>query len=154
MTLEKILRQQLSSPETGGFHITCGDWNVNLVSEQGDSLSCALKELTLDRNEPIEEPLNMWAERVAEQATGLLEPLRLIEIDAPLGKAILRSFTPALRAGKASYYELLLERTGRTSARLKRYVADRRSGAPREAVPFVLTHDAIVKLATDVIGAN
>lgn len=154
MTLEKMLRQQLSNPESGGFHMTCGDWNVTLVSDRQDSLSCLLKELTLERATPIGEGLHAWAERVAEQATGLMEPLRLLEADAGLGKAILRSFTPAVRDGKATYYEMLLERTGRTSASLKRYAADRQNGLPREAIPFVLTHDAIVKLVTDIVGAN
>ena len=153
MTLEKTLRHQLNNAETGGFHISHGDWNVTLVSDRRDSMSCSLKELTLERHAPIAEELQPWAERVAEQATGLMEPLRLIEIDRPLGKALLRSFTPALKDGKAAYYELLLERTSRTVASLKRYVADRQNGEAREAVAFVLTHDAIVKLVADIVGA-
>ena len=58
------------------------------------------------------------------------------------------------RDGKSFYYELVLERSQRTYANLHRYRGDRQNGEKREAVPFVLTHDAIVKLVTDIIGAN
>src|SRR5271156_6855350 len=115
MTLANTLRQQLSDPETGGFHVAFGGWTVTLVAEQRDNLSCALKELTLNNNAPIAEELPAWAERVAKQASGLMEPLRVLEVDVPLGKAILRSQAPARSDGKAFYYELLLERTTRTS---------------------------------------
>jgi len=150
MTLENTLRQQLSDPETGGFHVAFGGWTVTLVADQRDSMSCALKELTLNNNALIAEKLPAWAERVARQASGLMEPLRVLEVDEPLGKAVLRSQAPARSDGKAFYYELLLERTTRTSANLRRYAGA--NGEPREAVMFVLTNDAIVKLVTDIVG--
>ena len=52
--------------------------------------------------------------------------------------------------GKALYYELVLERTTRTSASLRRYAGS--NGEPRGAVRFVLTNDAVVKLVTDIVG--
>lgn len=154
MTLENTLRQQLSNPESRGFHFHAGGWNVTLAAAKSDSLSCALKELTLDRNAPIQEDLSAWAARIAECVTGLLEPLSLVEVDQPLGKALLRSQTPSVRDGKSHYYELLLERTSRTLANLRRFTADRQIGERREAVPFVLTHETIVKLVTDIVGSN
>ncbi len=154
MTLENTLRHQLSNPEPGGFHVSHGDWNVTLTAEKNDSLSCALRDLTLERNAPIQEELPAWAARVAERATGLIEPLKLIEVDQPLGKALLRSAAPTVKDGKSYYYELLLERTTRTVANLRRYAGGRNGGDRREAVAFVLTHDAIVKLVTDLVGAN
>jgi hypothetical protein len=153
MTLENTLRQQLNSPTAGGFHVSAGGWTVTLAADKSDSLSCALRELTLDRNEPIQEELHAWASRVADRVTGLIEPLKLVEVDQPLGKAMLRSETPTVKDGKAYYYELLLERTSRTSANLRRYAGDR-NGEKREAVPFVLTHDAIVKLVADIAGSK
>src|SRR3974390_3390708 len=113
MTLEKTLRQQLSKSEAGGFHVSSGDWAITLLADKADTLSCALKELALDRAAPIREELDQWAQRVAATATGLMEPLRVIEIDRPLGKALLRSETPSERDGKAFYYELVLERSTR-----------------------------------------
>jgi len=152
MTLENTLRQQLSDPETGSFHVAFGGWTVTLVAEKRDALSCALKELTLNNHAPIAEALPAWAARVARHASGLMEPLRVLEVDEPLGKAVLRSQAPTLQGGKAFYYELLLEGTTRTSASLRRYAGA--NGEPREAVTFVLTNDAVVKLATDIVGAN
>jgi len=154
MTLEKTLRQQLNDPEPGGFHVTHDGWNVTLTADKRDSLSCALNELALERNSPIQEELPAWAARVAERVTGLIEPLRVIEVDQPIGKALLRSEAPTVRDGKSFYYELILERTGQTSAHLRRYSGDRIGGDKREPVTFVLTHDAIVKLVTDIVGSN
>ena len=154
MTLENTLRQQLNNAEHAGFHVNAGDWNVTLAADKSDSLSCALNELTLERNAPIKEELHAWATRIADRVTGLIEPLRVIEVDQPLGKAVLRSEAPTVRDGKSFYYELLLERTSRTSANLHRYAGDRTGAEKREPVPFVLTHDAIVKLVADVVGAN
>src|SRR5262249_62007518 len=99
MTLENTLRHQLSNPEPGGFHVSEGGWNVTLAADKKDSLSCALRELSLERNAPIQEELQAWAARVAECVTGLIEPLKLIEVDQPLGKALLRSATPSVRGG-------------------------------------------------------
>ena len=59
-----------------------------------------------------------------------------------------------MRDGKSYYYELWLERTAHSSANLRRYAGDRFTGDKREAVPFVLTNDAIVKLVGDIAGGN
>jgi hypothetical protein len=154
MTLENMLRQQLSNPESGGFHFDAGGWSVTLAADKNDSLSCALRELTLEKSAAIPEELQAWAACIAERVSGLLEPLTLIEVDQPLGKALLRSRAPTVRDGKSCYYELFLERTSITAANLRRYAGDRQLGEKREAVPFVLTHDAIVKLVTDIVGKN
>ena len=150
MTLEKTLRQQLNKAEPGGFHVSVGDWTVSVFAEKSDSLSCALNELTLDRATPIQEELDTWANRVAKATTGLLETLRVVEVDAALGKALLRSDAPKMQNGKSLYYELMLERTNRSRATLHRYAGQ--VGEKREAVTFVLTHDALVKLVTDITG--
>ena len=154
MTLENTLRHQLNNPEPGGFHVSHGDWNVTLTADKSDSLSCALTELTVERNTPIQEELHAWATRIAERATGLIEPLKVVEVDQPLGKALLRSEVPTVKDGKSYYYELLLERTSRTLADLRRYAGERTGSEKRAAVPFVLTHDAIVKLVGDIAGTN
>jgi len=148
MTLENILRQQLNNPEPGGFHVQADGWNITVAAEKKDSLSCALNALTLEKVSPLTEDVRAWATRIADRATGLMEPLRLIEADAKQGKAILRSDAPAHRDGKALYYELELRQTDRKSATLQRFAGQ--IGEKREAVPFVLTHDAIVKLALDI----
>ena len=152
MTLEKTLRQKLSRPEPGGFHFSHAGWDITFHADRQDTMSCSLMELTLARDGQIPEGLRAWAARLADGVTGLLEPLRLVEIDERLGKAVLRSEAPVQRDGKALYYELILERTQRTSATLRRYAGDLVGAGSRLEVPFVLTHDAVVKLACDIVG--
>lgn len=152
MTLESTLRQQLNKLDSGSRTISLGDWTLRLTVEKNDSLSCALTELALEQAAPVGEEVDTWANRIAGSATGLLEALRLIELDRPVGKALLRSESPAKREGKAYYYELLLERSAGSRAVLHRYAGH--FGAPRDSVPFVLTHDALVKLAGDIVGGN
>jgi hypothetical protein len=154
MTLANTLRQQLSNPEQGGFHVSADGWSVTVAADKAESLSCALNELSLERAGAVKEELRAWANRVAEEATGLLEPLAVIEVDLPRGQALLRSETPTVQADTAHYYELELTRGQRSSATLRRYVGDKVGTEKREAAPFVLTHDAIVKLVTDILGAN
>ena len=82
------------------------------------------------------------------RVTGLLEPLKLIEVDATRSEAVLRSETPATRGTSVEYYEVLLR--GQQAATLKRYKAPQSGGGKRRTVPFALTHEAIAKLAGDL----
>lgn len=148
MTLENTLRQQLNNPQSGGFQVSHGDWTVFVAVDKMDSLSCALKELSLKKATSPTVDVDSWATRVAAKATGLLEPLRLIETDRTLAKALLRSATPSVQDGKALYYELVLEASTHATATLHRYAGQH--GEKREAISFVLTHDAIVKLVADI----
>ena len=99
MTLENTLRQQLNKPQIGGTKVSVGDWTAFLHFDKNDSLSCALNEFSLEKSTAMSEDLDAWAERIAASATGLLEPLRLIEIDRHLGNALLRSDARASRTG-------------------------------------------------------
>ncbi|MSU79313.1 MAG: hypothetical protein EXS16_14635 [Gemmataceae bacterium] len=147
MTLANILRQQLNSSEPGGFHVSLGDWGATVVVEKKDSMSCLLTELTVRNSTPAAQDVRTWGERIASRATGLLEPLRLLEADARLNQALLRSTAPMQRDGQSLYYEMALTRD---TATLHRYVGQ--IGARRETIPFALTHDAIVKLVADIVG--
>ena len=147
MTLANILRQQLNSSEPGGFHVSLGDWSATIAVEKKDSMSCLFTELTVRKSTPATQDVRTWGERIASRATGLLEPLRLLEADARLNQALLRSTAPMKRDGQSLYYEMALTRD---SATLHRYAG--RIGARREAIPFALTHDAIVKLVADIVG--
>src|SRR5262245_61901718 len=67
-------------------------WAVSLAADRADSLSCLVWELTVQRADGAARPeLRPWAERVAARVTGLMEPLRLLEVDAGRGEAVLRS---------------------------------------------------------------
>ena len=95
---------------------------------------------------PTAADLKTRAERLAGRATGLMEPLRLIEVDAGRNVALLRSAAPQQRGDDLFYYEVLLQEGG---AGVRRYQASTQGGA-RQQVAFPLTHEALAKLAADL----
>jgi hypothetical protein len=86
---------------------------------------------------------------VALRATGLLEPLRVIEVDAGRNEAVLRSTAPARKGERVAYYEVRLY--GLDRAVVHRFTAERTQSG-REQVAFALTHEVLAKLAGDIAG--
>jgi hypothetical protein len=127
-------------------------WTVVLAADRSDQVGCLVWELTLRRAAAPGTPLAAWAERVAGRVTGLLEPLKLLEVDALRDEALLRSEEPAQRGDKLFYYELLLK--GRGEALLRRYHGTRQGNGRREQVAFALTHEALAKLVTDLTAGG
>jgi hypothetical protein len=153
MTLEETLLQNLAEwrfdngrqtltvahPETG--------WTVAVVADCGESVGCRLWELNLSRPEAVPSAnLKTRAERLAGQATGLMEPLRLIEVDAHGDTALLRSAAPQKRGDDLFYYEVLLRSAG---AGVRRYQSSTKGDA-RQQIAFPLTHEALAKLGADL----
>jgi hypothetical protein len=158
MTLNDIVLQKLSEWRSTGegrqVLVVPGERDgcfVSVTADRQDALSCALWELTLQR--PAAAPdasdvgLEAWAEQVATHATGLLEPLEVVEIDRQRHEALLRSKQPRRRGNQLYYYEVLLK--GIQEALLRRFQASV-EGLPRQQVPFLLTHEAIAKVAADL----
>src|SRR5579871_3436452 len=97
MTLENMLRKKLADPpppDGSAPTLAHQGWNVQVRPAASDGLGCALWELTLQRDRPAAGDVRAWAERVSRKVTGLLEPLRLLEVDAGRQVAVLRSATP------------------------------------------------------------
>jgi hypothetical protein len=138
-------------PHSFGHNLD-GGWTVAVTADAADTVGCRLTELAVARPAPAKPAtaadLKRWANRTAARATGLLEPLKLIEVDATRSEAVLRSETPSRRGKSVEYYEVLLH--GRQSATLKRYKAPQSGPGKRRPVPFALTHEAIAKLAGDL----
>jgi hypothetical protein len=158
MTLTESLLPKLSEwrPAGAGRHSWSAaapeaGWTVHLTADRADTLSCLVWELTLARagEAPDGLTLRAWAEGVARRATGLLEPLRLIEVDAGRDESLLRSDAPAKKGEQVAYYEVRLFGLGR--AEVRRFQASRTAGG-REQVAFALTHEVLAKLAGDVAG--
>jgi hypothetical protein len=158
MNLTESLLPRLSEwkPAGAGRHSWSGaipeaGWTVQLTADKADSLSCLVWELALARAgaAPAGLTLRGWAEGVAARATGLLEPLKLLEVDEARGEAVLRSESPAKRGERLAYYEVRLAGLGRATVR--RYTASRAAGG-REQVAFALTHEVLAKLAGDIAG--
>jgi len=92
-------------------------------------------------------PLHDRASAMADRLTGLMENIRLIEVDAGAEVALLRSTAPAVRETSRHYYEL---RVTPTDASLKRYRTETGSNT-RENIGYALTHEALAKVADDLI---
>jgi hypothetical protein len=162
MILDEALLARLAEwrPAGPGPHqfagaLTAPAWTLSLTADQAESLGCRVTELSVRQAaaRPADAAaLTQWAVRCARRVTGLLEPLRVVEVDATRGEALLRSDQPAARGDELFYYELLLK--GVHAATLHRYRATKAPGGRREAVPFALTHEAVAKLAHDLTAGE
>lgn len=159
MTLAETLLPKLADwrPAGEGRHgIAIGvpehGWTVHLTAERVETVGCVLAEVQAGRDTPVAEDaaaLEAHARRVAGRVTGLLEPLRLVEIDRAHHVAMLRSDAPANKGDVVSYYEVKFQ--GRNRVTLARYQATKGSPAQRKAIPFSLTHEALAKVVDDLL---
>src|SRR5262249_15622766 len=115
-TLDDLLLQRLAEwrPDTTPAVLQVADpaagWAAALEAEAVDGVGCRLRELALTRSAPwAGDGLKDRAAKVAATVTGLLEPLALVEVDAPRGVAQLRSAAPRRKGDTLSYHELTLE---------------------------------------------
>jgi hypothetical protein len=155
MTLNETLLEKLSKWKAAArqsLHAAADGWNVAVAADRSDDLGCLVWEVTVGRADPPAEPVAVcdWAERLSRRATGLLENLKLLEIDDGRRQALLRSDEPSRRGDVVYYYEVLLNGDGSASAR--RYHAPR-TGGRREQVGFGLTHEALAKFVGDLTAA-
>jgi hypothetical protein len=155
MTLENQLLQRLADwrPDSTSDGLTVEDagsvWRATVQADAVDGVGCRLREVGLARLAPLPDPapLTQRAQAVAGRVTGLLEPLRLVEVDAQREVAQLRSDAPAVKGDSLAYYEVTLH--GHGGAEVARYESGRAAGK-RQQVPFTLTHEAIGKLVRDL----
>jgi hypothetical protein len=146
--LQKLARWRPDSRQTLDVTHPESGWTVRVDAGHVEALGSRLWEVTLQRSgAPVAFDLKTHAEKVADRVTGLLEPLRLVEVDASEGVALLRSDKAAAWGDGLFYYELLL-RSDR--AALRRYQAPSAEHHHRRQVPFTLTHEALAKLVADL----
>jgi hypothetical protein len=160
MTFAETLLPRLASwrPAGEGRHDTTialpQGWTVRLAAERVDTVGTLLHQVEAIRDVPVEEDaaqLEVHARRAAARVTGLLESLRVVEVDGTGHTALLRSDTPARKGETVSYYEVRL--FGRNRVTVERYRATPSIPARREAVAFALTHEVLAKLIEDLIAA-
>lgn len=156
MMLAENLLPRLSEwqPAGAGRHSlseTAAGWTVHVAAEKADSLSCLVWELALTRDgdAPAGLTLTSWADGIAARVGGLLEDLRVYEVDATRDEAVLRSESPSARGEKLAYYEVRLD--GLTRAVVRRFAASKATPG-REQVAFALTHEVLARLAGDIAG--
>lgn len=158
MTLANILRQKLvETPILKERHelLAAGPglaWSATVAFNKRDELSGLVWEITLTRTgpEPAGEALASWAERIAAKITGLMEPLRVVEIDPARNEGFLRSEQPTQRDNRVEYFEVFLK--GTRQALVRRYQSTG-SNARRAQAPFAVTHDSLAKLVEDISSA-
>jgi hypothetical protein len=159
MTLAEILQEKLASwkPSGEGRHswseaFPDTGWTVHLAADHNDIVGSLVWELTLTRTADAPAGLTQkaWAERIVSLASGLMEDLKLIEVDDTRLEALLRSDTPSRKGEVALYYEVKLYDLSR--AVVRRYQANTVAGNRREQVAFPLTHEVIAKLVGDIAG--
>jgi hypothetical protein len=158
MTSADAIHEALASwqPYGSGRHswthaLSAAGWAVHLEAEKADAVGSVAWELTMTRTGPAPAALTTraWAERTAGRVTGLLEPLKVVEVDDAAQEAVLRSTSPSKKGPALGYYEIALSGTCRATVR--RYSADRAAGTPRTQVGFALTHEVLAKLVEDVV---
>jgi hypothetical protein len=156
MTLAEKLQPRLSEwqPAGVGRHSWSTDldgWNLHLAADRADSLSCLVWELTLTRTGSAPAGLNLkdWADGIVSRVGGLMEDLKVYEIDPVANEAVLRSDTPMTRGAKIAFYEIKLHGVAR--AVVRRVAADK-SKPGREQVAFALTHEVLSHLVEDIAG--
>lgn len=155
MTLNDILAEKLANwRPTGRQTLNVADaataWSVDVTADCVDQVGCRLWELTLRRAGTNLETatLRKQAGGVAERVTGLLEPLKLVEVDEPRRVALLRSEAPGQRGDNVFYYEAMLHGNG--TIEFRRFQGSHQAGSHRQQVAFTLTHDALAKLLADL----
>jgi hypothetical protein len=155
MNLDERLLEKLAEwrPDSGRQTLVVAEPTINttvtLTADRSDVVGAQLWEVTLDRPAALDAAgLKRWAEATAARVTGLLEPLRLLEIDAEGSTALLRSRAPTQRGDNRFYYEVLLHGKGR--AQVARYQASAKSDGPRQQITYGLTHETLAKLVSDI----
>ena len=124
-------------------------WNAAITADCVDVVGSRLWELSLRRTAeaPVVD-LQTRAEQICDRVTGLLEPLSVVEVDAPHHTALLRSQQSGQIGDERFYYELLLNGDG--CSVLRRYQTPQEGQPRRKQVAFTLTHDALGKLVGDL----
>ncbi len=155
MTLDERLLENLANwrPDSGRQTLNVSgptpNTTVNVTADRSDVVGAQLWEVAYHRPATLDAAgLRTWAEKTAARATGLLEPLRVLAVDAERLTALLRSQAPTHRGEKLFYYELKLHGDGR--AQLARYQAPAKPEGSRQQIVFPLTHETLAKLVADI----
>jgi hypothetical protein len=110
----------------------------------------SLEFVATDRAQWSSDALRSWGERLAARVTYLLEPLKVIEIDAAGGEVQIRSQAPTARAQQRGFYEVRLYKQG--SLRMERFVYNDAT-RERQRTACQLTREVVERLADDIAAS-
>ncbi len=111
----------------------------------------ALEFAATNRTSWTSEALKSWGDRLSARVTYLMEPLKVLEIDAGGGEVQIRSQNPTPRTEQRGYYEMRLFRNG--SLRMERFVFDEATRQRRQT-PCQLTLEVLERLADDIAAST
>jgi hypothetical protein len=158
MNLDERLLEKLAEwrPDAGRQTLVVAEPSINatvtVTADRSDVVGAQLWEVTLERPASLDVTgLKLWADKTAARVTGLLEPLRVLEIDGERLTALLRSQSPTQRGDNLFYYEVQLQGKGR--AQVDRYQASAKPDGQRKQINFGLTHETLAKLVSDINAA-
>jgi hypothetical protein len=109
----------------------------------------SLEFATTARPEWSSDALRDWGSRLAGRVTYLMEPLKLLEVDAVGGEVDIRSQSPTTRDEHRSYYQVRLFKQGLV---LERRGVDEASRRPK-TVACQLTREVLERLADDIVAS-
>jgi hypothetical protein len=132
--------------EEGPHRLALNLTAIDSVGVAFDSLDFA----TTGRPEWSPDALRAWGERLAGRVTYLMEPLRVLEVDAAGGEVHIRSQNPTARDDQRSFYEVRLFKQG--TLRMERSTFDE-SSRRRRRVPCHLTREVLERLADDIAAS-
>ena len=118
-----------------------------------DSLSCAAREIRLNVPALVGarfDVLKVWAERLCQRVTYLLENIGPLELEPDSGRVLIRSTSPDRQDGAKKYYEIVLQSQADGNFSLRRYRFEK-GGGGREQVDMSLTHEVLGKLLSDLV---
>jgi hypothetical protein len=110
-----------------------------------------LEFVATDRTDWSSDALKAWGERLSARVTYLLEPLKVIEIDAGGGEVQIRSQAPTARAQQRGFYEVRLYKQG--SLRMERFVYNDAT-RERQRTACQLTREVVERLADDIAAST
>jgi len=102
------------------------------------------------RTEWSPEALKDWGDRLSKRVTYLMEPLKVLEVNAQGGEVQMRSQSPTPGEDKRAYYEMRL--FGQGNLRMERFVFDEMTRQRRQ-VPCQLTRETLERLADDIAAS-
>jgi hypothetical protein len=124
---------------------------LHLTALDGVGLAfSSLEFATSSRGEWTSQALNEWGNRLASRVTYLMEPLKVIEVDAGGGEVQLRSQSPTAKDAARGYYEMRLFRDG--TLRMQRFSFDEATRQRRQS-PCQLTREVLERLADDITAS-
>ncbi len=132
--------------EEGPHRLALNLTALDSVGVAFDSLEFAVA----GRPEWSSDALRAWGDRIAGRVTYLMEPLKVLEVDAAGGEVNLRSHGPTARDDRRSFYEVRLSRQG--TLRMERWTFDEASRR-RQRIPCQLTREVLERLADDLIAS-